>query len=39
MLIYHGIPLVSWENCTPHLQDHPGKQPEQTTNALLPLVV
>jgi hypothetical protein len=30
---------VSWKNCTAHLEDHSGEQPEQTTNALFPLVI
>ena len=37
--VYHDVPLVSWKNCTTHLEDHSGKQPEQTTNALFPLVI
>lgn len=37
--IYHDIPLVSWKNCTTHLEDHSSEQPEKTTNALLPLVI
>jgi len=39
VLAYHDIPLVSWENCTPHLKDHPSKQSEETADALLPLVI
>jgi hypothetical protein len=37
--VYHDIPLVPRENCATHLKNHPSKQPEEATNALLPLVV
>ena len=33
------FPLGSRENCGPHPQNHSCNQPEQATNALLPLVV
>jgi hypothetical protein len=37
--VYHDLPLVSWKDGDTHLEDHSGKQPEHTTDALFPLVV
>lgn len=38
-IFYHDIPFEARANGTPHLQHHPCKEPEETTNAVFALVV